>query len=123
VHTGGHRLYGEVDVGRLRFIHHARLLRLSLADIRELLALADGKGCPSGQAEYQNILKRHLHEIDERVRHLLGLRSAIEDLIAPARRSEGQKCSWGTCACMGKTTSAKAAPDAGLLGNKGGHHV
>jgi MerR family transcriptional regulator, copper efflux regulator len=123
VHTGGHRLHGEVDVGRLRFIHHARLFGLGLADIRELLALADGKGCPSGQPEYHNILKRHLHEIDERVRYHLGLRSAIEDLIAPARRSEGQKCSWGTCTCMGKPASAKASRDTGLLDNKGGHHV
>jgi MerR family copper efflux transcriptional regulator len=26
LHTGGHRLYGEADIGWLRFIWHARLL-------------------------------------------------------------------------------------------------
>lgn len=66
VHAGGHRVYSHADVGRLRFIHHARLFGLSLADIRELVALAEGKGCPSQQPEYRRILKGHLDEIDER---------------------------------------------------------
>ncbi len=87
-HTGGNRVYTEADVGRLRFIHHARLFGLALADIRELLALADSKGCPGKQPEYREILGRQLREIDERVRHLLGLRTAIEALMAPARRSK-----------------------------------
>ena len=99
-HTGGHRVYTEAGVGRLRFIHHARLFGLNLSDIRKLLALADGKGCPSEQPEYREILRRHLHEIDERVQHLLGLRAAIEDLVSPARRRKGQQCSWNTCGCM-----------------------
>lgn len=101
VHTRGHRVYSESDLGRLSFIRHARLLGLSLADIRELVALADGKGCPSDQPEYRDMLTRHLREIDERVQHLLGLRTAIESLMAPARPPKGQRCSWGTCACMG----------------------
>src|SRR5713101_856933 len=74
LHGGSHRIYGDADVGRLRFIQHARLFGLSLAEIRELLALANGKGCPSRQPEYRKILGRHLHGIDERVGHLLGLR-------------------------------------------------
>ena len=94
------RVYTEAGVGRLRFIHHARLFGLNLSDIRKLLALADGKGCPSEQPEYREILRRHLHEIDERVQHLLGLRAAIEDLVSPARRRKGQQCSWNTCGCM-----------------------
>ncbi len=98
--TGGHRLYTEADVGRLRFIRHARLFGLPLSDVRELMALADGKGCPSGQPEYRAILQRHLRAIDERINHLLGLRSAISGLASPARQNSGEKCSWETCACM-----------------------
>ena len=104
-HTGGHRLYSEADVGRLRFIRHARLVALGLADIRELLALAERKGCPSSQPEYQEVLSRHLREIDERVRHLLGLRTVIESLISAARQPKNRWCSWGTCGCMAKTGS------------------
>ena len=100
VHTGGHRLYTEADVGRLKFIHHARLFGLRLADIRKLLALADSKGCPSKQPEYREMLGRHLREIDERIRHFLGLRTVIEGLMSPARQPAGRKCSWGSCGCM-----------------------
>lgn len=105
--TGGHRLYTEANVGRLRFIRHARLFGLPLSDVRELLALADGKGCPSRQPEYREILQRHLRAIDERINHLLGLRTAIKNLISPARQTGAEKCSWETCGCM----------------EKGGHHV
>ena len=116
-HARGHRIYSQEEVARMRFIHHARLFGLPLAEIRNLLALADGKGCPSGQPEYRDILKKHLHEIDERIQHLLGLRSAIEDLIAPARRSESEKCSWGTCACMGPADGVQQPR------RKGANHV
>ena len=85
--TGGNRIYGESDLGRLRFIGHARLLGLGLAEIRQLLDVADGKGCPSTQPEYQEILKRHLAETDERINHLLGLRAALERLLSPARKT------------------------------------
>lgn len=124
--TGGNRVYTEAEVGRLRFIHHARLFGLRLSDIRELLALADGKGCPSRQPEYREILRRHLHDIDERVRHLRGLRTAIEDLVSPARQRKGQKCSWSTCACMAQHAGSSPPSGAGSLGGdrkKGASHV
>jgi MerR family copper efflux transcriptional regulator len=125
VRGGGHRIYREADVGRLRFIHHARLFGLSLADIRELLALAEGKGCPSRQPEYRKILRRHLDEIDERVRHLLGLRAAIENLMSPARQANAQECSWNTCACIQPMEPApsSAARPSGRPRMKGGNHV
>ncbi len=125
VRGSGRRIYNGADVGRLRFIHHARLFGLSLADIRELLALAEGKGCPSRQPEYWNILRRHLHEIDERVRHLLGLRAAIESLMSPTRQSNATECSWGTCACMkpAQPASSNAAALSGRHPIKGGNHV
>lgn len=98
--TGGNRAYGETDLGRLRFISHARLLDLGLAEIRQLLDVADGKGCPSTQPEYQEILKRHLAETDERINHLLGLRATLEALLSPDRKTMERSCSMHTCACM-----------------------
>ena len=126
VHTAGHRVYSEADVGRLRFICHARLFGLGLADIRKLLALADGKGCPSRQPEYREILRRHLHEIDERIRHHLGLRAAIENLVSPARQSKSQKCSWSTCGCMAQHAGSPPPSGTSSFGGdvkKGGSHV
>ena len=110
-HTGGNRVYGEADVGRLRFIYHARLLGLGLPDIRTLLALADGKGCPGGQPEYEQVLARHLDDIDDRIRHLLGLRGTIEVLLSPQRRPKGEACSWNTCECMGAAESPSPPAD------------
>ena len=120
----GRRIYNDAYVGRLRFIHHARLLGLSLADIRELLALAEAKGCPSRQPEYRKVLQRHVNEIDDRVRHLLGLRAAIEGLMAPARHGNAAECSWDTCACMTPAqpaSSTRTSSDRRRL--KGGNHV
>jgi len=124
VPTGGRRFYSEADVGRLSFIRHARLFGLSLADIRRLLVLADGKGCPSEQPEYREILRRHLQDIDEHMHHLLGLRAAIENLVSPPRRRKGQKCSWSTCGCMGqaRSISSGVSSSAGLQ-KKGEDHV
>lgn len=100
--TGGHRLYTGADLGRLRFIGNARLFGLGLPDVRELLALADGKGCPSRQPEYRGILQRHVRAIDERINHLLGLRTAIQALLSPIPHKCDEKCSWENCGCMRK---------------------
>jgi len=112
IHNGGRRLYSDADIGRLSFIRHARLFGLSLADIRKLLALADSKGCPSTQPEYRETLKRHLRAIDERINHLLGLRTAIKALMTPARQTGGDNCTWEICACMQQASE-----------KKGGRHV
>ncbi len=114
-HTGGSRVYSEADVGRLRFIYHARLLGLGLADIRELLALADGKGCPSEQPAYEEVLMRHLGDIDDRIRHLLGLRATMEVLLSPEREPKEQACSWSTCDCMGPAHSPSSPADQSTL--------
>ena len=98
--TGGNRVYTEADIGRLRFINHARMLDLGLDDIRDLLAIADKQGCPGDQPDYQRILGRHREEIDNRITHLLGLRKKIEDLMSRERSREGEACSWNTCDCM-----------------------
>lgn len=58
--TSGNRLYSDDDLRRLRFVGSNRALGLSLADIAELLALSDGKGCPGAQLRYRSRLEGHL---------------------------------------------------------------
>ncbi len=99
VHMGGHRVYSEPDIGRLKFIHRARLCGLSLADIRKLLAVAQ-RGCPGSQPEYQEVFESHLRKIDERIEHLRELRTVIDGMLSAARPSSSGRCSWSTCACM-----------------------
>lgn len=99
-HTGGDRVYGDADIARLRFIHHARLVDLSLADIGELVAIADQAGCPSEHPRYGDVLKQHLRNIDERVNHLLGLRQSVAKLLHPSQTLDSDDCTWTTCDCM-----------------------
>jgi len=104
--TGGDRIYNAADVGRLRFIRHARLVDLSLADIRELLEIADA-GCPSTHPTYAAVLRRHVRGIDERINHLLGLRGAVLQLLNRSGAADGDRCTWETCGCMHAERSAK----------------
>ncbi len=98
--TGGNRVYDERDIGRLRFIRRARMLGLGLADIRQLLAIAEQGECPGERPEYRSLLARHMEEIDRRMEHLHGLRQQIERLMAQRRVSGDDGCSWNTCECL-----------------------
>ena len=99
-HGNGHRVFSVSDVGRLRFIHHARLLGLSLAEVRELLAVAEEQGCPENKPEYREVFARHLNAINERIDHLLQLRNTIEEFMAGEPSSGSRACTWETCGCM-----------------------
>lgn len=104
--TGGNRVYSEADIGRLRFIRHARLVDLSLADIRELLKIRDA-GCPSTHPTYAKVLRRRVRRIDERINHLLAMRSAVHQLLSRCGAAEDECCTWETCDCMHAEPSAK----------------
>ena len=108
--TGGDRVYDEGDVGRLRFIRHARLVDLSLAEIRELLGIADKAGCPSEHLAYSDVLNRHLRKIDESINHLLGLRTAVQNLLSRTPPMDNETCSWSTCSCMETDTMQSTMP-------------
>lgn len=105
-HTGGDRMYSEADIGRLRFIRHARFVDLSLTDIRTLLKIADTAGCPSEHPAYSDLLKRHIRKIDERINHLLGLRSIVYQLLNRSGATHTEPCTWDTCSCMESEPSA-----------------
>lgn len=117
--TGGDRVYSEPDIGRLRFIRHARLVDLSLDDVRELLKIAD-EGCPSTHPAYAEVLRRHVRRVDERINHLLGLRSTVHQLLSRANAREGDCCTWETCGCMHAVGSRKQSE---RRAGKGGSYV
>jgi DNA-binding transcriptional MerR regulator len=97
--TGGNRIYSEVDLNRLRFIHGARLIGLPLDDVRDLLAAADG-GCPGDQPLYHEKLTEHLQAIDDRIGHLLSLRRAVGNLMSRERGGGAGACVMPGCDCM-----------------------
>jgi DNA-binding transcriptional MerR regulator len=85
--TGAHRRYPEPVVDRLLFIRGAQRLGLRLAEIRQLLAVRDTGVCPCEPAE--QLLRRHLDEIDAEMRRLARLR---EDLVGMLAHMPGPAC-------------------------------
>jgi MerR family gold-responsive transcriptional activator of gol and ges genes len=117
-HTGGDRVYREADVGRLRFIRHARMVDLGLDDIRQLLEISQA-GCPSTHPAYAKLLRQHVRAIDERINHLLGLRSAVHQLLNRRSAAGDECCTWETCGCM----QAQVEPKPGETRAKEPSHV
>lgn len=71
----GYRLYHAADLERIDFIRRARLLGLSLEDIREVLALRE-----AGEAPCPYVLRVVERKIDEIDRQIEGLRALREEL-------------------------------------------
>ncbi len=76
----GHRRYDQAALERLGFIRQARLLGFDLAAIGELLGLAADPDRPCEAVDA--IARRHVNEIDGRIRQLTALKSELERVIA-----------------------------------------
>jgi DNA-binding transcriptional MerR regulator len=78
--AGAHRRYPETTVDRLRFIRGAQRLGLRLSEIKDLLAVRDTGVCPCEPAE--DLLRRHLAEIDAELVRLAELRAEVAAMLA-----------------------------------------
>jgi len=88
--AGNQRRYQPKTLLRLRFIRHARDLGFSLDAIERLLSLAaePRRSCK----EIDEIARRNLGDIEERIRRLEGLEAALRSMI--------RQCSGGhVCEC------------------------
>lgn len=75
--ASGYRLYPPATAERLGFIRRAKDLGFSLAEIRELLQLAE----PAGERARVKALAEHkIAEIDQRITELGRMRAALADL-------------------------------------------
>ncbi len=98
----GYRLYGTEELARLEFVKRAKLLGLTLEEIKELIALAAearrGKVIP----RLEEILEAKLEEIERRMAELAEFR---ESLLHYRRRLfgvdpvEGCGCGEGVSSC------------------------
>ncbi|MFC5177714.1 heavy metal-responsive transcriptional regulator [Nocardioides taihuensis] len=71
----GYREYDQTAVDRLHFIRGAQRLGLTLADIRDLLAIRDTGECPCEPAE--QLLSRRIDEVDAEISRLTALRTEM----------------------------------------------
>jgi len=75
----GRRIYGGDELERLRFITRLKVLGLSLEEIRELNAVHAIAGSTRAMlARLDELLARHLAELDERIDELSSLRDQIQ---------------------------------------------
>ncbi|MFB6345644.1 MAG: MerR family transcriptional regulator [bacterium] len=87
---GGYRQFPPETVRRIKFIKRAQTLGFTLAEIDDLLELADGKG---SAADILEKTETKIEEIEEKIEHLKTLRESLTDL-AEACPGEGplSKC-------------------------------
>jgi len=77
--AGGRRVYGDDEIERLGFIQRLKALGLSLAVIKDLNAVYAIEGSTHSMlVRLEELLGRHLGEIDDRMDELMGLRREIE---------------------------------------------
>jgi len=76
--AGGRRVYGDEEIERLHFIQRLKALGLSLAEVGELNAVYAIGGSTRAMLErLDDVLARHLRELDARIAELSGLRDEI----------------------------------------------
>ena len=88
--TGGRRLYGAADVGRLSFIRHARELGFEIEAIRALLSLQDNPNQSCVAAD--KIARARLAEVERRIAGLMALKSELARMIAECTRGRVAEC-------------------------------
>lgn len=85
----GYRVYDEEAIKELRFVRQVQSLGVTLGEIRRLLDLArDGQAPCDGVRE---LARRHLNEIDVKIRQLRSLRKDLRALMRRRERGRGDE--------------------------------
>ncbi len=87
---GGHRLYDDDHVRRLRFIRRARELGFSLVEVRGLLGLVDGG--ENSCAEVKALTLGHVRDIHHKIIDLRKIERVLEHMAARCDEGEVPEC-------------------------------
>lgn len=82
--ANGYRLYRTDAVGLLRFVKQAQGLGLTLAEVKDIVAIRQGGRPPC--AHVHRLLQEKAAELDRKLRDLVGLRRRIRQSLAAWRR-------------------------------------
>jgi DNA-binding transcriptional MerR regulator len=86
----GYRIYGEDAVGLLTFVRRAQALGITLNEVRKLLELSRRGQSPC--AEVKDLARRHLSDLDRKIRELELLRGELQLLLRrKVRRPQGNR--------------------------------
>jgi len=101
-----YRLYSDVDVGRLLFIRRAKLLGLSLDDIRGLLGLAEEGACPPLRQQVAELLRQKIDACEAQLAELTAFKASLEERYQQALEHQDE----ATCACSAFPASCTCLP-------------
>ena len=82
----GYRSYSAADVERIRLVVGARLVGISVADIRAVLQMQDEGKCPD--VRLREMLESKMKEVRKRMQHLEAIEAELEKLHALAMELE-----------------------------------
>lgn len=86
----GYRDYDETAVTRLRFVRAAQAAGLTLSEVRQIIAVRERDGPPCGHVTA--LLDQHLHELDQRIAELTGMRVEVRRLRKRAATLDPTAC-------------------------------
>ncbi|MBQ9405781.1 MAG: Cd(II)/Pb(II)-responsive transcriptional regulator [Desulfovibrio sp.] len=87
---GNYRIYDAKDVERLRFIRHCRLIGMTLAEIRDMLAFREN---PNIDCEWITFLMaKHIEKVDVQIAELTHLKRHLQALLGSCPGGKGKEC-------------------------------
>lgn len=86
----GYRQYGSNDIERMKFLARSRTLGFSLEECRSLLDLYDNPARAS--ASVNALARRHLEELDDKIRELSAMKQTLLNLVAQCPGDESSDC-------------------------------
>jgi Cu(I)-responsive transcriptional regulator len=86
----GYRKYGEREVSILRFIRQSRRLGFSMPQIAELIGQWGDTHRTSRQVKA--IAERHLADLEEKLREIIEMKSALEQLVSVCAGDDHSNC-------------------------------
>lgn len=88
--ANGYRDYGQLAPGRVRFIRQAQSAGLTLAQIREILAIHDRGQAPC--THVADLIDHRLREVDRRIAELRATRETLRGLADRSERLDPDDC-------------------------------
>jgi MerR family transcriptional regulator, copper efflux regulator len=107
----GYRDYDPEGLDRLSFIRHAQAAGLTLAEIRQVLAISDTGEPACGHVT--DLIHQHLADVDERIRELTKTRSLLDRLAKRAADQDPAECD-GYCAILQPPAAPPVSPIAAV---------